>query len=79
MRRLVPFEVASTGLYCWTQAWRKLSLSSEALVEVERRFEEWSGDFKVTMNEWGTTPSMPQRLVMVGPALALAIRKETSI
>ena len=54
-------------------------MSSEALVEVERRFEEWSGDFKVTMNEWGTTPSMPQRLVMVGPARALAIRKETSI
>ncbi len=54
-------------------------MSSEALVEVERRFEEWSGDFKVTMNEWGTAPSMPQRLVMVSPALALAIRKETSI
>ena len=49
-----------------------------ALVEVERRFEEWS-DFKVTRNEWGTMPSTPQRLVMVGPALALAIRKETSI
>jgi len=78
----VPFEVASTGSYCWTHAWRKLSLSSEskpALVEVERRFEEWSGDFKVTRNKWGTMPSTPQRLVMVGPALALAIRKETSI
>ena len=76
-----PFEVVSTGLYCWTHAWRKLSFSSEskpALVEVERRFEEWS-DFKVTRNEWGTMPLTPQRLVMVGPAAVKTAFREALV
>ena len=79
LRRVVPSGSCWSTVYCSTQPWRKLSLS--AVVSKRRPLELAAGGFKVTKNSLSTAPLMQRLmgLVLVGPALTLAIRKEKSI